>query len=231
MICPCCGNQMDSSQCSCGARIIGDPVNDLEIEFRRFGPAVASVSLLFAVAAAALIFTYWLAAAGLLVLWQARRAMKLTVREPQRYGGYRLAAATFFVAAAAMAGLLAYMVANIPEFLEKRRIRQAAATSAAMYQMAALLESYKDKHGSYPRNLEALKKFAGRDLPKDYWDHAISYQSYTEALAAEASATGIPFNNFELRSAGPDGKLGTPDDIVMLDGVLISGPAGRANSR
>jgi hypothetical protein len=222
---------MKSSQCTCGARTVGDPVNDLQIELRRFGPAASSSVLLFAVAVAAMVFTYWLAAAGLLVLWQARRAMKSARRDPQRYGGYGLAAATFFVAAAAMAGLLVYLVAHIPEFLEKRRIRQAAATSAAMYQMAALLESYKDRHGSYPRNLEALKKFAGRDLPRDYWDHAISYQSYTEALAAEMGAAGIPFNNFELRSAGPDGKLGTPDDIVMLDGVLISGPAGRDGSR
>jgi hypothetical protein len=60
-------------------------------------------------------------------------------------------------------------------------------------------------------------------LPSDYWNKSLKYQSYTEAIAdGSLVRMGLSFNNFELRSAGPDEKEGTEDDIIMRDGAFFT---------
>ena len=231
MLCPCCGSEMPvtARECSCGARMVGGPLDDTPIKVRRLGPAMASVAVLSAVIASAFVFSYWLALGGLLALVEAWRAIRLSSRKPDLYGGYRAAAAVLCITTAALLVAGVFGLSRIPRVLEKRRMRPEAATQDAFFHWAGLLQEFKSKNGSVPNTVQDFKKELNEVLPMDYWGRPIRYQSINGAIAAaninsRGRTIGINFDNFEIRSAGPDGKMGTADDIVMRDGVIITNP-------
>ena len=183
-----------------------------------------SVGLLAVVVAASLVATKWLAFAAVLVIWSAWRAMRLAKQDAEWYGGYKTAAATLSLTIAGSLALATYGVAHVPQAFENYHIRQIAATRASMYHVASQLEDYKRTvgRGSYP-NTQEYKKAVGESLPMDYWDSSMKYQPRNGAYADSAIAiTGIEASNFELRSAGPDGIVGTDDDIIMRDGIFYT---------
>ena len=234
MLCPCCGSEMSATarECGCGARMVGNPLDEPAIAVRRFGPAMTSVALLLLVIASALVFNYWLALGAALALAQAWRAIKLSRRNPDLYGGYRAAAAVLVATTAALLTAGVYGVIRIPRVLEKRQMRLEAGTQQALFHWAGLLEDYKRRNNdSFPETLQDFKKEMSEALPVDYWGKPIAYQSLPAAIAIAGInnrvrlVTGIKkYDGFEIRSAGPDGKMGTADDIVMRDGVLITNP-------
>jgi hypothetical protein len=217
---------------------------------------MSAVMLFVIVVVSALVFTKYLAFAGVLVVWSARRAMRLARRDPEWYGGYRTAAATLVVTLAAGAVAGGFGIAYIPKYLENRKMRQEAATRAAFLHLAGMVEEYKQKYHGYP---DTIAEAITEPLPTDYWENEIEYHSWGEGIAIntegmrgkdikEAAAeqspnlaainakdirgkdikgrspkvVGFTFNNFELRSAGPDEKMGTDDDIIMRDGVFLT---------
>lgn len=225
MPCPCCGDPitLGARDCSCGARFVGQPLDDEPIKVRRFGPALTAVLLFVLTVGAIFIVTKWLVVAVVIPMWVAARAMRIVRRDPEWYGGYKVAAATLTLTIIGGVVAASYGLANVPRFFENRRVRRVAATQAAMYHLANQLEDYKRAYGSYPRNAQEIKKAVTESLPVDYWEKTIRYQSHTDALAdIFIGRTGIPINNFELRSAGPDGIEGTDDDIIMRDGVFFT---------
>jgi hypothetical protein len=225
MLCPCCGIEIivGARDCSCGARFVGNPLDETPIQIQSFGPVMNTAALFVVVTAGVLVFTKWLALAGVLIIWSALRATRLARRERASYGGYRAAVAMLTVAVAASAVASGYGLAYIPRFLRNRETRQKAAISATFHHLTALLEEYKITYGSYPPNQQALTKAFGEALPTDYWGKSIGYKSYTAAIAeAFVTKTGIAITNFELRSSGPDEKMGTGDDIIMRDGIFIT---------
>lgn len=234
MLCPSCGDEMKLSarECGCGARMVGEPTGEPVAKIQRFGPAMLALSLFICTALAAAVWTKWAATAGVLVIVLSRRAIILALRDRESYGGLGIAIAVLAIASVSGASLAGYAIGRIPLTLDKRRLAQTAATGATIYELANALEDYKSKNGAYPQSDQVLRKFLGRSLPKDYWDQTISYESYTEAIA-EANlgrrpsqvgpVAGTQFNhNFVLRSAGPDGAMGSGDDIVMKDGVFYA---------
>lgn len=234
MLCPCCGGTIlrRALQCGCGARFVGEPLDEIPIRVQRLGPAMTSVALLALVVTAALVATKWLAFAAVLVIWSAWRAMRLSRRDADWYGGYKTAVGTFSLTIAASVTLGAYGIAHIPQALENYQLRQIAATEAAMHHVANLLEEYQlANKGAYPRTVQDLKKETGESLPSDYWDQSIKYQSRIGDLAdSSIRITGMSANNFELRSAGPDGIVGTDDDIVMRDGIIFTSSSVKNHS-
>ena len=234
MLCPCCGSErpVAARECKCGARMVGDPLDGTPIRVRRFGPAMTSVAVLSAVIASSFVFTYWLALGGALALFEARRAMKLSRGQPELYGGHSAAAAVFVLTMAALLTAGAYRISRIPRVLEKQRMRPEAATQDAIFDWAGLLEEFKEKNNdSFPETLRDFKKELNEALPLDYWGKPIRYQSFPAPIAAaNMNNRGRPlpgikkFDAFEIRSAGPDGKMGTADDVVMRDGVIITNP-------
>ena len=225
MLCPCCGTEITLGvpECRCGARFVGEPLDDAPIKVKRFGPAMTAVLLLAIAVSVPLIITKWLGIILIIPIWRAARAVRLARREPEWYGGYKVATATLILSIAAGIFSVVYVAKNVPQFLENRKVRRLAATQASMYHLANLLEDYKRTYGSYPRNSQEIMKAVTESLPMDYWKKSIKYQSFTEAIAGGSPGrTGIPFNNFELRSAGPDGKEETEDDIIMRDGIFFT---------
>lgn len=224
MLCPCCGASVfrGALECGCGARFVGEPLDETPIKVQRLGPAMISVGLLVLVVASSLIITKWMSIAAVVVLWASWRALKLARQDAEWYGGYRTAVATFSVTAVSSLALGAYGIAYIPKAIDNYRIKQVAATQAAMHHIASLLEDYKLKAGSYPTPQE-FKRVMGDSLPADYWDSSIKYQPGLETLADTAiGITMYSVTNFELRSAGSDGVAGNEDDIIMRDGIFLT---------
>lgn len=224
MLCPCCGGRVfrGAHECGCGARFVGEPLDETPIKVQRLGPAMTSVGLLALVVVAALVATKWLAVAAGLVMWSAWRAVRLAKRDAEWYGGYKTAAATLSLTIAGSLALAAYGIAHIPQAFENYRLRQVAATEASFHHVASLLEDYKLNVGigSYP-STQDYKKVIGESLPTDYWDSSIKYQPRTDPIA-DSNVQTLPATSFELRSAGPDGIVGTDDDIIMRDGIFFT---------
>jgi len=186
---------------------------------------MTSVAMLLLLITAGLVATKWLAFAAVLVMWAAWRAIKLAKRDPEWYGGYRTAVFTLAVTIVGSVGLASYGIAHIPQALDNYRTRRIAATQASIYHVANALEEYKrtDGHGSYPRNAQEYKKAIGESLPGDYWERSLKYEGFPGAIADRSiETTGIQYTNFELRSAGSDGIIGTDDDIIMRDGIFFT---------
>lgn len=225
MLCPCCGKEiaLGARECGCGARFVGQPLDDAPVIVKRFGPVATALLLMLAVACAILIISKWAAVAITAIIWSLWRAVKLARRQPDSYGGYRTAVVALVIAITGGVSAAGYGVTRIPKYFNDLETRRIAATHSSMYHVASLLEDYKRAYGSYPRNLQEFKKVVAETLPADYWNKSIKYQSYTEAIAdGSIIRTGLPFNNFELRSAGPDEKDGTDDDIIMRDGAFFT---------
>jgi hypothetical protein len=209
-------------ECSCGARFIGEPLDQKPVKIQSYGAVMNTLGLLALVIVAALTFTKFFAFGAVFVVWSARRAMKLAKGDPEGYGGYKVATATLLVTLLAGSAAAGFTIAYIPRFLENRLIRREAATKAAMYHAANALDDYKRAHGSYPRNTQEFLKSVNEPMPADYWAHPIKYVSYTDAVADLSGKTGAGFNNFELRSKGADELEGTDDDIIMRDGIFYT---------
>ena len=231
MLCPCCASRMEPGvlDCSCGARIVGDPLAENQFKVRRYGPIMIAVAATAAVATAALIFSSWCALALLLPILLSRRALLLAKRDPSLYGGYKTATASLTLTLIASAGLASYAIIRIPDYLENHKLKERAAQQAMMLHLAVLLEQHRAKNGSYPRDLEEIKKLDDGSLPADFWTRAFKYRAYTEQVAATAfrkgaDPIGVSGNDFELRLAGPDGVLGNEDDIFMRDGRFYPNP-------
>jgi hypothetical protein len=227
MLCPCCGSPLVRSarQCGCGARFVGEPLDETPIEVQRLGPAMTAVALMIIITGAALVATKWLAFGAVLVIWAAWRAVRFAKRDPEWYGGLKTAKATLIVTIVGSLGLAAYGISYIPQAVENYGIRRVAATEAAMYHVANSLEEYKRTVGSYPKNAQEFKKAIGESLPSDYWERSLKYQSNTGDIAEQKESiesNGLPLTHFEIRSAGPDGIIGTDDDIIMRDGIFFT---------
>lgn len=248
MLCPCCGKQMPlgPGDCSCGARIVGEPLPESPFKVQRLGPVMTAVAVAIAAAGCCRI-TVWVGLGAPVAIWLAWRAVRLARRDPQGYGGYRVACVTLAMVLTAATSLAGFEIYRIPRYLEKEKLARQAATEAAILQMAVQIEECRRKNGSYPFDTEAMTKITGAPAQLDYWQKPIMYASSDESAAvynnyfldkgpsqpgeppfpdlpSADEGPGIEFHSFELRSAGPDGILGTADDIVMRDGVFCTNP-------
>jgi hypothetical protein len=228
MLCPCCGGPVarKATECSCGARFVGEPLDETPLKVQRLGPAITSVALLASVIAASVIATRWFALASVFVIWSAGRAAKLAKQDSEWYGGYKTSLVTLSLTLAGSLAMATYGISHIPEALENYRTRQIAATQASMHHIAGLLEDYRVNvnHGAYP-SIQQFKVIMGGSLPADYWDSSIKYQPRFDPVAdadKEGKFTLLSNTSFELRSAGPDGIVDTDDDIIMRDGIFFT---------
>lgn len=228
MVCPCCGGEMaaDNLSCSCGARVVGPPL----VEPDNIVPALGRPLIALALACISLIAFIW---KGLLVvtvisLYLAIKAIKLSKKDSRHFGGIRIATTAFMLSTIILLGVSIYIGVGIPKYLKLRTESQQAATRAQMYHIASALHEYKMEHGIYPANLDVLQIELKPVESVDLWENPLKYQVTSEVAAVdgqmgEHQPVVLPsLNQYQLVSPGPDGKLGTIDDLVMSNDIIIS---------
>ncbi|HZS08947.1 MAG TPA: hypothetical protein VFD58_29190 [Blastocatellia bacterium] len=157
---------------------------------------------------------------SLLGVWLARRARRRIAADPVRFGGRRIANASMALSTMLTLAFSAAVISSIPRAIEQGREKHAAATRASMYQIGRVLREFNNTYGRYPEDRAELQAFSREPLPQlDYWENQISYTPGA-LVASRGSAPG--FSDYKLVSPGPDGLLGTADDIVLQDGVIVS---------
>jgi len=154
--------------------------------------------------------------------WLARRAAHFAQTNPTNFGGLKLAKISLLLSSALFILFSTVAITSIPGVIERGRQKRLAATRAMMYELhQQALQKYYKEYGSYPQDLADLSRVNAESAPQtDYWQHVFTYLPVS-VIASRGSA--ISFSNYKLVSAGPDGKLGTDDDITMVDGVIVSG--------
>ena len=161
---------------------------------------------------------------SLLGVWLARRARRLAMLEAFRFGGLRTARAAFALCLGLFVIFASVLVTSIPGVLNRGRARRAAATRAMMYELhAQALDKYYREYGTYPQKLEDLVRVKAESIGHaDYWAREFTYAPMG-VIASRGSA--ISLSDYKLVSAGPDAKLGTADDITMVNGVIVENQA------
>ncbi len=155
-------------------------------------------------------------------IWLARRATRLIKSDSAGFGGMRMARASYFLSIGLLIVFSAVTISSIPREIAKMKAQHAAATRALMYELhAQALQRYYKEYGGYPRELDKdyLSRVNAEETPRsDYWGGSFDYKPVAVVASKGAAA---PYSDYALRSAGPDGKLGTEDDIVMVNGVIV----------
>lgn len=156
-------------------------------------------------------------------IWLARRAIRLIKADSASFGGIRVARASYYLSIGLLIVFGAVGVSSIPRVIARGRARRIAATRALMYELhAQALQRYYKEYGNYPGELSDLSRVnAGGTQQSDYWERNFEYKPVS-VVASKGS--GISLSDYKLISAGPDGKFGTKDDIIMIDGVIVESP-------
>lgn len=250
IVCPSCEKRLVSATtCSCGARWVGSPSVVPMVRVPRLGYGLMAVALITLALAIQLVITgrtlyfsnqtwrwelflttsylaRFFLPVMLLAAYLAWKGMRLATTRPNEFGGRRLARAGLGLSLTACLVNAAVFVARIPDLLENRRIKQQMYTEAMMYKLTNAIALYRQQYGSYPTSLIDLQEMDPEiRIVLDYWENPLDYEPLSAIVAS--SAAPAPFDHYVLRSRGPDGIAGTPDDIVMRDGVIVSPAAQR----
>ena len=153
-------------------------------------------------------------------IWLARRALRLIKSDAASFGGSRIARTSYVLSISTLIVFSVVTVSSIPRWIAKERAQRIATTRALMYRLhAQALQKYYKEYGAYPRELADLSLVNAEETPQaDYWEHSFEYNPIS-VIASKGA--GAPWTNYTLTSPGPDGKPGTKDDIIMVDGVIV----------
>jgi hypothetical protein len=184
----------------------------------------------------------------------ARSLMHVSRNSPARFACVRFAVGGFATSALVAASLVALIVVTIPERLRQREAAREAAGYAESYDPIRVLLDYQQQYGSLPTSAKDLQKLPDPDGSVARAMRMINEGQYAPestiaSLPASAKARGrrgsgltirnvalrsgadeaqqgepLAFTNYTLRLAGKDRKLGTADDILIRDGMIVPAP-------
>lgn len=199
--------------------------------------------------------------AAILALWSGRRLIRSIKNSSSRFGGLRLARAGFVVSAAVTVLIATLIGVTIPERLRQRQMAIDAEFYAQGYTIQRALLEYRDLHGTLPSALVDLRELPDPDGAIAAALNRLDLNAYkaTAVLASAAKTkprsirvgafrnspaspgadallgSGLSFTNYELPLPGEDKILGTDDDLIMRDGLIMKvsdrPPASSARSR
>ncbi len=158
---------------------------------------------------------------SLLGAWAGWRGMRNAKIDPARFGGFSVARISLLLSACLVIVFGTVVATSVPDMLARGRAKHISATSAVMYAMHyEALQKYYREYGSYPQELTDISRVnAGATAHDDYWATPLNYSPIGGVMASRGSAPS--FSGYKLVSAGADGKFGTPDDITMIDGIIV----------
>jgi hypothetical protein len=157
---------------------------------------------------------------SLVGIWLARRAARLIKSDSSSFGGIKVARTSYCLSVGLLMVFAAVSVSSIPRMIATGRAKRAAATRALMYELHAQgLQRYYKEYGAYPGELNDLSRVNASGAPQsDYWERKFEYKP---VVVIAANGLAAPYSNYALVSVGPDGVMGTKDDITMIDGVIV----------
>jgi hypothetical protein len=193
----------------------------------------------------------WIAVpVSLLVLWGGKRVYRSMAEAPARFVGVNLARRGL-IASACVSLLIATLIGvTVPERLRQRRDGIEAGTTAMGYTIARAMLEYRERYGTYPAvdDIPELTDLPDEDgsiaaaLAAGYAGYKPSGSEVAELPAKEKSRTlrgavirtvaanstsdeapgvGVSFTNYDIQLPGEDKVLGTEDDLVLRDGVVM----------
>ena len=185
----------------------------------------------------------------LLIITFGRRLYRSILAQPEKFCGFKHARRGF-VAAAMVVCLIALLIGiTVPERLRQRRLAHDAAILAQWYTVDCALLEYRIKYQTYPADIKELQAripdpygtlaeaLASLD-PNGYRPTgevaAVSTEksrtlrgavirkaSLSSAAADDATPSGLAFTNYVLRLPGEDKVMGTEDDWIGRDGMIM----------
>ena len=113
-------------------------------------------------------------------------------------------------------GILAALV--LPKFTGRTEQARITAAVTQISTFGTALDAFEVDTGSYPRGQDGLQQllvapadntgwrgpYLKSDIPLDPWGHPYAYEYPGR----------VNQNGYDLRSAGPDGQIGTADDVI-----------------
>ncbi len=186
--------------------------------------------------------------AAIVALWSGQVLIRSIKNSSNRFGGLRLARAGFVVSAAVTLLIATLIGITIPERLRQRQDAIEAGIHARGYALHLALLEYRELHGTLPttddfsRELRTLPDPDGSIADALRYVDASGYQStsvlasagkrkplslrggalrYAPADSANPEATGVSFTIYELRLPSDHKLLGTDDDFIMRDGLIM----------
>jgi len=182
------------------------------------------------------------------ILWFGRKLYRSILLQPEKFCGLKYARRGL-VASATVAMIIALLIGiTVPARLEQRKLAQEAAFRARASRIEQGFTEYRIKYKSYPGdaaellerlpdpdgNLAAALKYAdlstynataqmaavGTEKPRHLRGVVIRNASLTSATD-DTPTGGLSFTNYQLRLPGEDKIIGTEDDWVVRDGMVM----------
>jgi hypothetical protein len=181
-------------------------------------------------------------------LWMSWRAMRQIRRSPEAYIGRQAAGFGLASSFAVLALTLTFIGLTIPERLMRRQLAIQASNEAPLHTLNRALIEYQIRYSTYPASKDDLKKLPDADgsiaaaltqMPGE--GYSVSAEKASIPVAQTRKMRGgvrlqpialrdnmddlvnerISFTNYTLRLPGEDGVLGTDDDLMMRDGIIL----------
>jgi hypothetical protein len=188
------------------------------------------------------------------------RALAHVSREPSRFAGVRCALGGFATSAMVAVAMLTLIGVTVPTRLRQHALALEAARNAEAYDAVKALLEYQQQYGTLPTSAAELKKLPDPDGTMARAARMIAAGRYEpESTIASLPAAGksrgrrstnvtvrpvslrpgseepqgepLSFTNYTLRLAGEDKKLGTADDLLIRDGMILPAPPAGQSTR
>ena len=183
----------------------------------------------------------------IVVLWGGLKLYRSMLKSPARFCGLGYAR-TGLIGSALVPVLIAVLIAvTVPERLRQRQDGLTAASHALGYRAARAMLEYNAQYGTLPADLKDLRRLPDPDgsiaaalssiegpaykpsvdlaaLPKRKsrtLRGAVIRNASLDTATDDLPGEGLSFTNYDLSLPGPDKVMGTEDDLVVRDGVIL----------
>lgn len=183
----------------------------------------------------------------IIVFWGSLKIYRSMLKSPARFCGLGYAK-TGLMASALVPVLIAVLIGvTVPERLRQRQDGLQAASYALGYRLDRALLEYSARFGTLPAELNDLRRLPDPDgsitaalsnlsasaykpsadlaaLPKQKSQTlrgAVIRNASLDTATDDSPGEGLSFTNYDLPLPGPDTLMGTEDDLIVRDGVII----------